>query len=81
LCCGEDLVEMDGRFDPVHGRAVNGGSVDDAHTLITAWDDPSNLVPAIVAVFEPGTLALLSTAIVAIDFSTRAVSRRNSRRR
>jgi hypothetical protein len=55
--------------------------VDDAHTLITAWDDPSNLVPAIVAVFEPGTLALLSTAIVAIDFSTRAVSRRNSRRR
>lgn len=38
--------------------AVNGGRVDTA-TFMTAWDDPTGLVPATIAVPEPSASALL----------------------
>jgi len=42
--------------------ATNGGWVDASHTLITYWDDPTNLVPA-VSVPEPHALVLAAVAI------------------
>jgi hypothetical protein len=51
--------------------AVDGGFVDAAHTLVTAWDNTRDLVPAIVAVPEPGSLALVGAAMAAIGFLPR----------
>jgi hypothetical protein len=42
---------------------ANGAWVDASHTLVTGWDDADSLVPAVVAVQEPATLALLGAAL------------------
>jgi hypothetical protein len=42
--------------------APNGSWVDASHTLVTAWDDPTSLVPAAVAVPEPASFGLMALA-------------------
>lgn len=59
--------------------ATNGGTVDAAHTFVTAWNDTSDLLPAIVApapVPEPTTVLLL-----ALGFAELSVARIRSRGR
>lgn len=48
--------------------AVNGSVVDASHTLVTGWDDKSDLVPAVTSapVPEPSSWALLAGGLAAI---------------
>jgi hypothetical protein len=43
----------------VQTPATNGGWVDSSHTFVTAWDETSSLTPAVVAIPEPGALAMM----------------------
>ena len=43
----------------VQTPATNGGWIDSSHTFVTAWDETSNLTPAVVAVPEAGSLEML----------------------
>lgn len=50
--------------------AANGADVNSLSTFITAWDDSTNLIPAVVAtVPEPGTLALLWIGLAGVAFA------------
>lgn len=47
----------------VQTPATNGGWVDSSHTFVTAWNESINLTPAVVAVPEPATMAMLLVGI------------------
>ena len=61
----------------VQTPATNGGWVDSSNTFVTAWDNPIGLVPTVVAVPEPGTLALWLTGTAAVM----SIARRRAARR
>ena len=44
--------------------ATNGGWIDSSHTFVTSWDETSNLTPSVVAVPEPGSLAMLILGVI-----------------
>lgn len=50
--------------------APNGSTVDASHTLITSWDNPANLTPA-VSVPEPATLTLIGIGVAGLAASRR----------
>jgi hypothetical protein len=54
----------------VQTPAPNGSIVDASHTLITGWDNPADLTPA-VSVPEPATLALIGAALLGIAATRR----------
>jgi hypothetical protein len=59
-------------FTLLQTSAPDGSMIDASHTLITAWDDTVDLIPAIVsAVPEPTTLALLGIGVAGIGFARR----------
>lgn len=58
--------------------AANGGWVDASHTFVTAWDDPAGLTPAVVAVPEPGALALWLGGALVVAGRCRGARRQGS---
>jgi PEP-CTERM motif-containing protein len=48
--------------------AANGSTVDSFGTLVTGWDDTTDLIPARAFVPEPGSLALMLFGLVGLRF-------------
>ncbi|MEP6502931.1 MAG: PEP-CTERM sorting domain-containing protein [Betaproteobacteria bacterium] len=51
--------------------AANGSWVDASHTLVTGWDDISDLHPAAISVPEPSSLQLLALGLAAVALARR----------
>lgn len=55
--------------------AANGSTVDSFGTLVTGWDDTTDLIPARAFVPEPGSLALMLFGLVGLRFVRHLFSR------
>ena len=49
--------------------SANGSAIDATRTFVTGWDNPADLIPAVVAVPEPGSLALIGLGLAGLAAS------------